>query len=165
MENEEFKEKVEETKEKVADFAEDAKEKISDFAEDAKEKFSDLKSDVKEKLEEATCEADAQTGVVYHPEDIKNNKVMAVLAYLGVLVLIPMFLANKSRYAKFHTNQGVILLVIEIVACLLGYIPVIRIIGRILGILTFVFAIIGIINAVKGEAKELPYIGHFRFIK
>lgn len=169
MENEEFKEKVqdaaEEAKEKIADFAQDAKEKISDFADDAKDKFQDFKEDFKEKLDEAKCEADAQTGVVYDPEDIKKNKVMAVLAYLGILVVIPLLCAKESRFAKFHVNQGIILLAAEVVAYLLHFIPVIRIIANIIYILVFIFAIIGIINSVKGEAKELPFIGHFRFIK
>ena len=150
--------------EKVNEIVDEIKEKVGEAAEDVKEAYEKASVKAQEKIDEIKKEIDDYTPE-QDPEDVQKNKVMAVLAYLGVLVLIPMFLANKSRYAKFHTNQGVILLVIEIVACLLGYIPVIRIIGRILGILTFVFAIIGIINAVKGEAKELPYIGHFRFIK
>ncbi len=169
MEKEEFKDKIqdaaEDAKEKITDFAQDAKEKIADFAEDAKDKIQDFTEDVKEKLDEAKCEADAQAGAVFDPEDIKKNKVMAVLAYIGILVIIPLICAKTSRFAKFHANQGIILLAAEVVAYLLHFIPVIRIIASIIYILVFIFSIIGIINAVKGEAKELPFIGHFRFIK
>ena len=34
-----------------------------------------------------------------------------------------------------------------------------------LNIVILVFAIIGIINAAKGEMKELPLVGKFRIIK
>ena len=33
------------------------------------------------------------------------------------------------------------------------------------GIVSFIFIVIGIINAAQGKAKELPLIGNFRFIK
>ena len=158
MENEEFKEKV-------SDFVENAKEKLNDFAEEAKETISDFKEDVKEKLNDAKCEADASAGAVYDEKDINDNKVMAALSYIGILVLVPLIASKESRFAKFHANQGVILLAIEVAAYLLSYIPVIRIVAYAVELLTLVFSIIGIINAVKGEAKELPYIGHFRFIK
>ena len=38
--------------------------------------------------------------------DVQNNKVMAVLAYIGLLVLIPIFAAKDSKFARFHSGQG-----------------------------------------------------------
>ena len=103
------------------------------------------------------------------PNDIQQNKVMAILAYLSWLVLIPLLAAKESKFARFHCNQGLILAIAEI-ACwilfgILGIIPFIGIIFRIIGWLAdiafFVFAILGIINAYNGKAKELPIIGKF----
>lgn len=42
----------------------------------------------------------------FDPRDIQNNKVMAILAYFGILVLIPIFAAKESKFARFHANQG-----------------------------------------------------------
>ncbi len=105
--------------------------------------------------------------------DIQNNKVMAVLAYLSWLVLIPLFAAKDSRFARFHVNQGIILAIIEIaialVRAILGGIPligwIIRLAVGLISIAVLILAIIGIVNAVQGKAKELPIVGSFRIIE
>lgn len=38
--------------------------------------------------------------------DVEQNKVMAILAYFGILVLIPILAAKDSKFARFHANQG-----------------------------------------------------------
>ena len=39
----------------------------------------------------------------FHPEDVRANKVMAVLSYIGILVLIPLLAGNKSsEYLRHH---------------------------------------------------------------
>ncbi|MDR0990739.1 MAG: hypothetical protein LBL92_05205, partial [Propionibacteriaceae bacterium] len=42
-------------------------------------------------------------------EDIQKNKGMAVLSYIGILVLIPLLAAKNSSYARFHAGQGLTL--------------------------------------------------------
>ena len=44
-------------------------------------------------------------------KDIEDNKFMSVLAYLGLFVLIPIFAAKDSDFARFHSNQGLVLLI------------------------------------------------------
>ena len=51
----------------------------------------------------------ADTTADYTAEDIEQNKVMALLAYLGLLFLVPMFAAPNSKFARYHTNQGLVL--------------------------------------------------------
>ena len=50
----------------------------------------------------------------FEQEDIQNNKTMAILAYIGILVLIPIFAAKESKFARFHANQGLVLLIIMV---------------------------------------------------
>ncbi len=99
------------------------------------------------------------------PADASSNKVMAVLAYLGILVLVPLLAAKESKFARFHTNQGLILLICSIVSFFISKVPSIAFISWILNIAILILAIIGIIGAVKGETKELPLIGKFTIIK
>ena len=107
------------------------------------------------------------------PQDIEKNKIMAVLAYLSWLVLVPIFAAKDSKFARFHVNQGLVLAVVEIIVwivlAVLGHIPVIgviiRIVGWLLNACCTIFAIIGILNAVQGKAKDLPFIGGIRLLK
>ena len=50
----------------------------------------------------------------FDQEDINQNKVMAVLAYIGILVLVPLLAAPNSKYARYHSNQGLMLFIAEI---------------------------------------------------
>ena len=112
---------------------------------------------VKDKFEEFNNTAD--TTNEYDPADIENNKVMAVLAYFGILVLIPIFAAKESKFARFHANQGLVLWLATIILNAIGIIPIIGTIISLIGsIAAFVLFILGIINAATGKAKELPII-------
>ena len=131
---------------------------------DFNEKFNEIKN-----TKDHTAEFDGA--------DIQNNKTMGILSYIGILVLIPIFAAKESRFARFHANQGLVLLIaqaiagtaISIVAAILGFIPVI---GKVLAALLwlvepvlFIPSVLGIINAARGRAKELPITGGFRILK
>jgi uncharacterized membrane protein len=104
--------------------------------------------------------------------DIEENKVFAVLAYIGILFLVPLLVAPKSRFARYHTNQGIILF---LAAFILGFgalvllpIPLIHVlilpVWVVLPACVFVFVVIGIVHAVSGEYKPLPWIGHYRLL-
>jgi uncharacterized membrane protein len=110
--------------------------------------------------------------------DAEDNKVMAILAYLGILFLVPLLAAKESPFARFHTNQGIILCIlgiaISIVVSILVFIVVhisvwLALLVNILSLVCYlgilILAIIGIVNAVKGEKKELPLIGKFSILK
>lgn len=110
------------------------------------------------------AEAGPAAAPTIDPSDISANKVMAILAYIGILVLIPLFAAKESKFARFHTNQGLILFICNIVIYFISLIPGLKAICWILSVAALVFAIIGIIGAAKGETKELPLIGKYRII-
>ena len=98
------------------------------------------------------------------PADASANKWMSVLAYLGILVLIPLFARKDSKFARFHVNQGLILFICSLGTYLIGKINGLGTVAWILNIAIFILAILGIINAVKGETKELPLVGKIRII-
>jgi len=116
--------------------------------------------------------------VVVDPKDAQDNKIMGILAYLGILVLVPIFAAKESPFARFHANQGLVLLiayiaayiVIAILSAILAVISfslllLVSLLNAAVGIGILVFAVLGIINAVKGEMKELPLIGSIKILK
>ena len=49
----------------------------------------------------------ADTTVQFNKTDIEQNKVMAILAYFGILVLIPIFAAKESKFARCHLGYFV----------------------------------------------------------
>ena len=101
----------------------------------------------------------------YTPEDIDKNKTMAGLAYL--LFFLPLIACPESRYAKFHANQALLLLITGIVGnVILGIIPVIGwMLMPIFGIGVLILGIMGLVNGFGGKAKQLPLIGKFTIIK
>lgn len=120
------------------------------------------------------------TDAVADPADIEKNKVMAVLAYLGILVLVPILAAKDSKFARYHANQGLILFitwiaVMVVVGCPLTLFQIfvhIKFLGCCLDLVPFalfigllVLAIMGIINAVNGVMKPLPVIGSYTILK
>ncbi len=118
--------------------------------------------DLSAKLTELNNTAD--TTSEYDTQDIEKNKVMAVLAY--ILFFIPLLAAKDSKFARFHANQGLVLFLGGIIASVVAVIPVIGwIIAPIAGLIITVLAVIGIINALNGRAKELPVIGKFKILK
>ena len=97
-------------------------------------------------------------------DDIEKNKAMGLLAY--ILFFIPLLAAKDSPFARYHANQGLVLFLCGLISSVLWIIPILGwIIAPILSIVITVLAVIGIINALNGKAKELPIIGKFKILK
>ncbi len=123
---------------------------------------------------ECSDSADQLRADIYDAQDVEDNKAYSILSYLGFLVLIPIFGANNSPYVKFHANQGLVLLVAELIAAVIStvlwFVPMVGlvlslVIGLPLYLATVVLMVIGIINAYQGKAKKLPMIGGFGLLK
>jgi len=107
-----------------------------------------------------------QTAPSADSKDVEENKIMAVLAYLGILVLIPLLTKKDSPFTMYHVKQGLALLILEVIAIpvyiVLAFIPIIGWLASMaLWVLILVLLILGIVNAVNGKMKELPVIGQF----
>ncbi|MBR2041419.1 MAG: DUF4870 domain-containing protein [Oscillospiraceae bacterium] len=97
---------------------------------------------------------------------MESNKLMAAISYIWILFLVPLFAAKDDAFARYHANQGLLLFLVSIILGIIGIIPLIgTAIAAVGGIVTFVFMILGIINALKGEMKPLPLIGGIQIIK
>lgn len=112
----------------------------------------------------------ADTTASFDARDIEDNKVMSILAYIGPLFLIPLFAASKSKFARFHTNQGLVLFILDVLlsvaTAVLGLLPVVGwVAGTLSGLIVLALMIFGIYNAATGRARELPLIGNIILIK
>lgn len=114
----------------------------------------------------------ADTTAEFDTKDIEDNKVMALLSYIGPLFLVPMLAAPNSKFARYHANQGLVLFLAELilsaaswVLCLIPIPLIWRLFGIASGLASLIYLILGIYNAVSGKAKELPLIGHIRLYK
>jgi uncharacterized membrane protein len=101
------------------------------------------------------------------PADVEKNKVMAIIAYLGCLCLIPLFTAKDSPYARYHVNQGFVLLlswfVVGIASNFISF-GMVHFVFLAIQMVLFVLMVLGIMNAANGKMAPLPLIGGVRII-
>ena len=102
-------------------------------------------------------EASAETSVTSN--NIDMTKLYAVLAYLGLLFIIPLIMCKDSEFVRFHTNQGIILFIASVICA------AVPIVGWIASICVVVLMVVGLINVSNNEMKELPLIGKFSILK
>lgn len=89
-----------------------------------------------------------------------NDTVMAIVAY--ILFFVPLLTESKNDpFVMFHVKQGLVLLIAGVTVSILGMIPILGLLALPLNLVLFVLWIMGILNAVNGEKKELPIIGQY----
>lgn len=91
-----------------------------------------------------------------------EKRLLAASAYF--VFFLPLLLANKDALAMYHANQGLLLLLTAIAINIVGtFIPFFGwfFVLPLGGLFVFILAIMGIINAFKGEKKPLPLIGKY----
>ncbi len=114
---------------------------------------------------EAVKEMPQEKDNIYTPEDIEKGKTMAGLSYL--LFFLPLIVCPESKYAKFHANQALLLLILGIAGnVILGIIPIIGwMLLPLFGLGVLALFIMGMVNGFGGKAKRLPLIGKFDILK
>lgn len=114
----------------------------------------------------------------YDVNDIEANKLSSLCAYISILFLVPLLLCKDSKFARFHTNQGIVLFILSAVLGVLTAVlsMILALIPFIGGIISFVInlivfgiviylTVLGMINSATGKAKELPIIGKVKVLK
>ena len=109
----------------------------------------------------------------YNPSQVSDNNsvspqtasIICYITWIGLLLSLLMC-DTKEPFFRFHLNNSI---VIAICSFALGVIAIIPILGWIVGlageIFLFVCLIMGLVNAINGECKDLPVIGQFKLLK
>ncbi len=99
-----------------------------------------------------------------------TEKLLAALSYFGIIawVIILIVFQNqepKSRYILFHLRQSLGLFLFAVAGFFIFYLLAnmfnLWILYHIFSLIIFVYWILGIIYSLKGDKKELPFIGKF----
>lgn len=88
-----------------------------------------------------------------------NHTILAVLSYLGPLVIISYLMGKDNDFVKFHAGQGLVVFGLEIIFWILGSMMYFWMIMNVLNLATLILSIIGIVNVIQGNKKELPLVG------
>ena len=100
----------------------------------------------------------ADTNPQFDPQDVADNKMLAMLGYLTMGVL-PMLGARNSAYAMHHTNQALWIFIGSLLCGLVCIVPILGwIVAGVCSIFLFVCEIIGIVRALNGSGKYLPFV-------
>ncbi|MFO8015628.1 MAG: hypothetical protein R6U32_00845 [Candidatus Woesearchaeota archaeon] len=105
--------------------------------------------------------------------EVEEGKACSALAYIliGIIWYFADEKMKKNSFAKFHTQQALVLLIAGIIFPLVYGIVyfilsvitlgIFAVIGWIGFFIPMIWAVIGIVYAVKGERKPLPVIGKY----
>lgn len=119
-------------------------------------------------------EADSASEAKSHKEsheDIDSVKGVSAIAYLGILFFVPIITNPKSKYAMFHANQGLLLLIASIALQIATWILAVVSLGLLFflpflaWIAILVLFILGLVNALNGKMERLPIIGKWDIVK
>ena len=92
----------------------------------------------------------------------QKNMVMGILAYLGILVIVPFIVSKDDPFVKFHVKQGFVLLSIEVIVWILGSVVWgLWMLLSLVNLAVVILSIVGIVNVVQGQEKKLPIVGDF----
>ena len=92
------------------------------------------------------------------PDDVRENRGISFLCYFGPLFLIPYLTRPNSDFVKFHSNQGLLLILLNAIGTFIG-------LEFIAGVFSFVCFIMGLSAVSKGEKRKLPLIGGIRLLR
>lgn len=125
--------------------------------------------------EEEVKEQEPAPAAAEGKEKETERKVVFSLCYLwGILFFLPLILYKNDEEAKFRANEGLVILIVSIIGnAVFGILTAIGgAVATVFGIITGVFnlgililAIIGIINVINGDKKELPLLGKYKLIR
>lgn len=88
--------------------------------------------------------------------DVDEQKLLAALSYLAVLVLVPLLTRRDDPFVLFHAKQGLVLLVALIVAILAtAWVPAV---GTVLFAVVALLDLAGLVQAMLGRQWKVPLV-------
>ena len=92
------------------------------------------------------------------PDDVRENRGISFLCYFGPLFLIPYLTRPNSDFVRFHSNQGLLLLLLDAICGFVG-------LGFAGGVFHIVCLVMGLSAVSKGEKRKLPIIGGIQLLR
>ncbi|UCD16868.1 MAG: hypothetical protein JSV44_10480 [Candidatus Zixiibacteriota bacterium] len=91
--------------------------------------------------------------------DRDRGVIAAVLSYIPLLCLVPLLQMRDNEQARFHSKQGLILFLIELLALLFLIPGLSSLVWKMVIILALGASVAGIIFGLQGKRYKLPLIG------
>ena len=105
-----------------------------------------------------TGPADDSINISQDPE-IQDAKFFAAIGYLNVLCFVPLLLKKQNKFAQFHGKQALVLVILEIAACILKVVPALGDLVFTVAFVVFgILSLVGLIKVLMGEYWEMPVV-------
>lgn len=108
----------------------------------------------------------------FSQEDLARNRTWAALGYL--VFFLPLIKCKSSPLGKYCANQGLLLLIVQVLVralfAVLGDIPLVgwlfRLIGGLAGVALLIVGLLCMAQLMSNDRVcELPFIGHIRLLR
>ncbi|MCX7675131.1 MAG: hypothetical protein N2Z70_04795 [Bdellovibrionaceae bacterium] len=116
-------------------------------------------------METATSQSTTQNNTNQSNTTLEQFHILSILAYFGILCLIPYFVEKTNTFVRYHTKQGMVLFGLSLFVTFANLLPfgwfdfITTSVLTLLSVGTLVLSVIGIINVLKNEQRPLPLIG------
>ncbi len=100
-----------------------------------------------------------ETEKLTEDQEIEEGRAAALLAYVPFMCFVPLLKMRHNRFALRHGKQGLVLLMVEILA-LIFYIPFVsRHFWALVLILALLASFYGVLQVLQGRNWKLPLLG------
>ncbi len=89
----------------------------------------------------------------------KTTAIISYITFIGTIIAIVMNNDKKNSFASFHIRQALGLALLQLIAYALRIYLGLGLLGWFLGVAVFVLIIIGVLGALQGEEKKVPFLG------
>jgi fumarate reductase subunit D len=96
------------------------------------------------------------------PVQKSQISAMALISYLGILCLIPILTKDQDEFVKFHSRQGLVILIGEVAVLIVMFLipPLWGLLGLV-NLFWLVLSIVGIMNVINNKKEQIPLVGKF----
>jgi uncharacterized membrane protein len=91
--------------------------------------------------------------------DKDRGVIAALLSYIPFLCLIPLIQMRDNEQARFHSRQGLLLFLIELLAVLFLIPGISGMVWKVVLIIALGASVAGIVFGIQGKKYKLPVIG------
>lgn len=95
-------------------------------------------------------------------QTVQEGKTIAIISYITVIGTLIAFIMNQNKqnyFASFHIRQAIGIFVLGLLVNFLQRYTDFGWLDMLLGIAVFILWIIGLIGAIQGEEKRVPFLG------
>ncbi|WP_166963972.1 DUF4870 domain-containing protein [Yeosuana marina] len=90
----------------------------------------------------------------------KNIAIIAYITFIGLIIAFVMNNEKKEPFASYHIKQSLGLALTGLALGVIGMIPILGWIINIIGIFVLLYMwIMGLMNAINGKEKAVPFLG------